>query len=215
MNTESFGRNLPGRSQWPDRTSARAQQSNVTCLTRASLPCSAWYKTSTLKRNENATSKIWNLRFHNILMTLIYIYKAKYITWLPFVFPFISVSLTSALWRHMLRHLYNEVMAISSQFQSKRSYENKCAGWFTFQMTRHFWPSLHNGLIKHFLRLSLPLFCWFIKMITENSYFAEKLSIWRTRDVTRRTADICVRSKRKLKSILTFRNAGNVKSNWR
>ena len=40
-----------------------------------------------------------------------------------------------------------------------------------------FLTSLHNGLIKHFLRFSLPLFCWLIMMIKEISYFAEKLSM--------------------------------------
>ena len=43
------------------------------------------------------------------------------------MFPF-SGSLTSGLRRHMLRHFYHEVLAVSAQFQSKRSFEIKCAG---------------------------------------------------------------------------------------
>ena len=52
-----------------------------------------------------------------------------------------------------------------------------------------------------------------LMIITEFSYFAETLSIGRKRYVIRRTADIYVCVKRKLELILTFRNAGNVKSN--
>ena len=50
----------------------------------------------------------------------------------------------------MLCHFHNEVMAVSIQFKSKDSYEIKCGGSFTFQMTRHFLPSLNNLISKGF-----------------------------------------------------------------
>ena len=60
-------------------------------------------------------------------MTLIFIYKANYITLLPYVFLFLSIFDVWLLRSHVAS-FYNEVMAVSAQFQSKPSYEIKCAG---------------------------------------------------------------------------------------
>ena len=63
---------------------------------------------------------------------------------------FLSSTFTAGLWRYMVRHLYYEAMADSAQFQSKVSYKIKCAWWLTIQITKHFWPSFDNALIKWF-----------------------------------------------------------------
>ena len=39
-----------------------------------------------------------------------------------------SISFTFGLWHHMLRHFYNEVMAVCAQLKSHDFYETKCAG---------------------------------------------------------------------------------------
>ena len=63
---------------------------------------------------------------------------------------YFSLSFTFRLWRHMLRHFHKEAMAVSEQFFSNDTYEIKCAGWFTFQMTRNFLPSLANAVTEGF-----------------------------------------------------------------
>ena len=82
-------------------------------------------------------------------------------------------------------------------------------------MTNHFGPSLDKGLIKRFFKIFIAAVLLVDNDDNRNSYFAGKLSYRRERDVIRRTAyaDICVCRKRKLELILTFKNAGNVKSN--
>ena len=60
------------------------------------------------------------------------------------------------LWRHILRNFYNEILAVTTQFESKNSYEIKCAGWFTFQTTRYFLSSLDNAITVKTLNIGTP-----------------------------------------------------------
>ena len=50
-------------------------------------------------------------------MTLIFVHKVTYITWLQFLVIFFSASLTSGLRRHMLSPFYKKIIAVRSQFE--------------------------------------------------------------------------------------------------
>ena len=107
----------------------------------------------------------------------------------------------------MLQYILYRDHAVNNS-RANVPYEIKCTGWFTFQMTRHFWPSLDNGLIKGFLKIFIATVLLVDNDDNSKFFFGRKLSISRKWDVIRRTADICVCRKRKPE----FRNVENVKS---
>ena len=69
----------------------------------------------TLKRIKYANQKIELKGLYNKIMTLIFIYNVKYITWLPFMLSFLRVVYVRFVTSHVAS-FYNEVMAFSAQF---------------------------------------------------------------------------------------------------
>ena len=116
----------------------------------------------TLKRIKNATSKRWNLKFFfNKIMTLTFIYKATYITWLSSVFSFLSIF-----------YLWFVTSRCVIFIMNKGPYEIKCAGWSTFKHVHCRCLLVENDNNTKFL-------------------FCRKVCIWRKWDVVNQSVDVC------------------------
>ena len=58
--------------------------------------------------------------------------------------------LTSAWWRHLLRHFYNEILAVIEQLFEQKFLWNLMRRIIYFQMTKQLWLRLGNALTNFF-----------------------------------------------------------------